>query len=244
MTKFQSELTDEKKSPFKKYREIFVGKKGFWDLLKFEIITTFISSLPGGIGFFLRKISYPFIFGKIGKNVVFGRSITFRHPHKIIIGDNVIIDDNCVLDGKSTENPGIVISNNVFINRNTILSCHFGTIEIGDNTNIGNNSIIHSASKVKIGKNVIMAASCHIIGSKREMDRLDVPVIAQQTSSKGIYIEDNVWLGALVFVNDGVTIGRDSVIGAGSIVLNDIPEYHVAFGSPAKPVRTRKEKGN
>ena len=54
-----------------------------------------------------------------------------RHPHKIHIGSNVVIDDNCLLDAKGETNRGIRIGDGVFIGRNTILSCKNGDIELG-----------------------------------------------------------------------------------------------------------------
>ena len=53
-----------------------------------------------------------------------------RHPHKIRIGDNVVIDDNCLIDAKGESNAGIRIGSGVFIGRNTILSCKNGDIEL------------------------------------------------------------------------------------------------------------------
>ena len=77
---------------------------------------------------FLRGKLYPLILGRVGRNVVFGANVTLRHPHKIAIGDNVVIDDQCCLDAKGTDNRGIVIGNGVFVGRNTILSCKNGDI--------------------------------------------------------------------------------------------------------------------
>ena len=55
---------------------------------------------------FLRGIFYKFLFKKVGKSVSFGRNITVRHPNKIEIGNNVVIDDNCMLDAKGKDNKG------------------------------------------------------------------------------------------------------------------------------------------
>ena len=55
-----------------------------------------------------------------------------------------------------------------------------------------------------------------------------------------ITIEDNVWIGAHTTIMDGVTVGRDAIIGAGSVVLKDVPPYGVAVGVPAKVVRDRR----
>lgn len=241
MTDFQKKLMDKKKSSIKKYMEIFVGERGLFYFLKFELITTLFGGLGGSLGLFLRKIFYPLLFRKVGKNCVFGKNITLRQPHKIVIGDNCIIDDLCVLDGKSHHEVSIIIGNNVFINRNCILSCHFEKIEIGDNCDIGPNCLFQAGGPIKVGSNVITSAYCYFVASTRNIERIDIPVIAQGTISKGIEIGDNCYLGAFVMVNDGVKIGRDAVIGAGSIVLKDIPEFVVAFGTPAKPFRSRLE---
>ncbi|KGO22197.1 hypothetical protein Q757_09705, partial [Oenococcus alcoholitolerans] len=57
-----------------------------------------------------------------------------------------------------------------------------------------------------------------------------------------VTIEDNVWLGANVTVTPGVTIGKNSVIGAGSVVTKDIPENVVAYGNPAQVARKINKK--
>lgn len=59
--------------------------------------------------------------------------------------------------------------------------------------------------------------------------------------NKPVVIEDNVWIGINVIILKGVTIGRNSFIGAGSVVTKDIPANVVAVGSPCKPVRLLTE---
>ncbi|MFC2159760.1 hypothetical protein ACFLQS_03480, partial [Actinomycetota bacterium] len=92
--KIHRDITDENISNFSKYRSLYWGNIGLWKILKFEIITIFFCNTPGALGLFLRKILYRSFFGKVGKNVIFGRSITIRHPSKIVIGNDVIIEDN------------------------------------------------------------------------------------------------------------------------------------------------------
>ena len=87
-------------------------------------------SVPGALGLALRKTLYPLLLGTCGRNVVFGQNVVLRHPHKIHIGDNVVIDDNCLIDAKGESNAGIRIASGVFIGRNTILSCKNGDIEL------------------------------------------------------------------------------------------------------------------
>ena len=116
----------------------------------------------------LRKTLYPSLLGRCGRNVVFGQNVVLRHPHKIHIGDNVVIDDNCLLDAKGDGNRGIAIGSGVFIGRNTILSCKNGDIDVEDGANIGFNCELFSASRVRIGRNTLLAAYCYVIGGDHD----------------------------------------------------------------------------
>lgn len=242
-TELQEFLTANKKtSLFRKYQELTVGKKGLLPLIRYEVITSLFSGCPGAFGYFFRKTFFQLLFNCTGRGTVFGKDIILRHPSKISIGERVIIDDSVVLDAKGRSNRGLKIGNNVILSRNTILSCKEGDIEIDDNTNIGQNCLIHSETSVRLGKNVLMAAFCYIVaGGNHSYDRTDIPIIQQPSYSKGgIVIEDNVWLGANVTVLDGVKIGRDSIIGAGAVVIDDIPEFSIAVGVPAKVIKSRR----
>ncbi len=91
-----------------KYRELVVGQPGLGALLDLRARDAARRSwVPGALGLFLRSKLYPLILGSVGRNVVFGVNVTLRHPHKIHIGDNVVIDDQCCLDAKGTDNRGI-----------------------------------------------------------------------------------------------------------------------------------------
>ena len=92
--------------------------------------------------------------------MVFGQNVVLRHPHKIRIGDNVVVDDNCLIDAKGDANAGIMIGSGVFVGRNTILSCKNGDIIVGDGANIGFNCEVFSASRVSIGRDTLLAAYC------------------------------------------------------------------------------------
>ncbi|MDQ7052802.1 MAG: hypothetical protein Q9P14_07905 [candidate division KSB1 bacterium] len=116
----QKELFSEKTSKLSKYMELIIGRKGLWNLIKYELIITFCSAIPGALGLLLRSKLYPKLLGRVGRNVTFGTNVVLRHPHKIFIGDNVVIDDNVVLDAKGKDNRGLVIGNGVFVGRNTI----------------------------------------------------------------------------------------------------------------------------
>ncbi len=237
----QKDLFDEKKSTLQKYQEIVVGRKGLLNMIKFELIITLFSWVPGALGLFLRQKFYRLILGSMGRGVAIGANVGIRHPGKIHIGDHVVIDDNCVMDAKGENNMGIEIHNGVFVGRGTILTCHNGDIILEDNVNIGFNCVISSLSRIVIKKNHLMAAFCYLVGGDHDSDRTDIPVLMQGRSSKGITIEENVWLGAAVSVLDGVTVGRDSIIGAHAVVNKDVPEFAIAAGVPAKFMWDRRK---
>jgi acetyltransferase-like isoleucine patch superfamily enzyme len=238
----QKELFAAKKSKIAKYQDLIVGEKGIFKLLKYELIITITSWVPGALGLLLRSKFYPMLFKKTGANVNFGMNVVIRHPGKISIGNNVVIDDNVVLDAKGTDNKGIVIGNGVFIGRNTILSCKNGDIELEDNVNLGFNCEIFSGSSVKLSKSVLVAAYSYFIGGGHEFDRADVAVIEQSRNSKGITIGEGVWVGAGVKVLDGTSVGQHSILGAGAVVSKSVPDYSVAVGIPAKVIKTRTPK--
>lgn len=196
--------------------------------------------MPGAIGIFFRNLFYPSLFKKVGKGVSFGKSITIRHPHKISISDNVVVDDYCVLDAKGLDNNGITLEENIFIGRGSILSCKNGDIILEKNVVVGFNSEIFSGSKVVIGENTLIAAYVYIIGGGHAYSKVDIPISEQEKPSHGIKVEKNCWIGAGAMVFDNVTIGEDTIIGAGALVSKDIPPFSIAAGMPARVARSRK----
>lgn len=235
-------MLDQGKSPLAKYADIAVGRKGLGALLGYDLACWLAAPMPGALGYFIRGKVFPRLLGQVGKGLVIGRNVCFRHPNRIRLGNEVVIDDNCVLDAKGDSEEGITIGDGAIVGRNTIVSCKGGSIEIGDNTNISANCMLVSETRLSIGSSVLIAGMCCVIaGGNHGIERTDIPIIAQPMVSKGgVRIEDNCWLGANVTILDGVTIGRDSVIGAGSVVTGDIPDFAIAVGRPARVVRIRK----
>jgi len=223
-----------------RYADLVVGRDGWGPLLAYEFVILVASWVPGALGLFLRSKLYPLILGRVGRNVAFGANVVLRHPHKIQIGSNVVIDDNCCLDAKGSTNRGITIGDGVFLGRNTILSCKNGNIDLGEEANIGFNVEIFSAADVRVGARTLIAAYTYLVGGDHLYDRTDVPVLQQGRTARGIDVGDNVWLGAHVVVTDGARIGRDAVIGAGAVVIGEVPEFNIAAGVPARIVRDRR----
>ena len=109
-----------------------------------------------------------------------------------------------------------------------------GRIDIGSHTLLTPGLQVVSAHHVQIGDNVMIASRVYISDADWHeiYDRLDSP-----GPTAPVVLENNVWLGEGVKVCKGVTIGENSVIGAGSVVTKDIPANVVAAGNPAKKLR-------
>ena len=197
--------------------------------------------MPGALGFYLRKSLYPALLGACGRNVIFGQNVVLRHPHKIRIGDNVAVDDNCLLDAKGQSNRGITIGSGVFIGRNSILSCKNGDIEIADGANIGFNCEVFSASRVSIGRDTLLAAYCYLMGGDHDFSDPSQPVLAQGRRSEGVTVGAGAWLGAGAKILDGVTVGDGAIVGAGAVVRAAVPARAIAVGIPARVVGERQE---
>jgi acetyltransferase-like isoleucine patch superfamily enzyme len=237
--KAQEQVFDRSKSAREKYAEFVVGRPGWGALLKHELIVQVAQAVPGALGLALRKTFYPKLLGSCGRNVVFGQNVVLRHPHKIHIGDNVMIDDHVLLDAKGSSNRGITIASGVFVGRNTILSSKNGDIELGENVNIGFNCEVFSASRVAIGRDTMLAAYCYVVGGDHDWSEAGASVLEQGRTSAGVTIGAGAWLGAGVKVLDGASIGDRAVVGAGAVVKDAIPEGMIAVGMPARVVRAR-----
>ena len=111
-------------------------------------------------------------------------------------------------------------------------------IEIGRNSGIGINAKITSSTI--IGANVMMGPNVSIFTTTHNFDKKEVPMCEQGDGViKSVIIEDDVWIGANVIILPGVTVGKGSIIGAGSIVTKDVKEYTIVAGNPAKVIKKR-----
>ena len=236
----QDQLFNDRQSAREKYAALVVGRPGWGALLVHELVTLLSQSIPGAFGLALRQMLYPTLLGACGRGVVFGHNVVLRHPHKIRIGNNVVIDDNCLLDAKGDTNAGITIGSGVFIGRNSILSCKNGDIAIEDGANIGFNCEVFSASAVRIGRDTLLAAYCYVIGGDHDFSDPERPVLEQGRRSVGVDIGAGAWLGAGAKVLDGVSVGDGAVIGAAAVVKEAVPARAIAVGIPARVVGQRQ----
>lgn len=157
--------------------------------------------------------------------------------NRIKLGRGVYISDNARL--VSEQGGRIEIGDKSKIGTMSIVEDRGGFIKIGKNTSINSMSVLYGHGGLTIGDDCIMATGLICVPAEHNFSDPNLPVKEQGESKKGIRIGNGVWIGARVTVLDGVTIGDDSVIGAGAVVTQDIPSRSIAVGVPARVIRTR-----
>ncbi len=134
----------------------------------------------------------------------------------------------------------ILIGKNCEISEYALFKTYGGEIVIGDDCSINPFCVIYGHGKLRIGNKVRIAAHTVIIPANHSFEDLEIPIMDQAESRKGITIEDDVWIGTGVRILDGVHIGKGAVVAAGSVVTKAVPDYAVVGGVPAKIIKTRK----
>lgn len=154
-----------------------------------------------------------------------GRPMVWGVWNVVVYGPNIHIGKNCVIVGAD----GF---------RTTLTSVsyggHEGSIKIGDNVLVMNGVRISSADEIVIGDDCMLANFCYIMDA-------DWHDIYDRTSSPGktapVVLENGVWIGDSAIICKGVRIGENSIVGAGSVVRDDVPANVVVIGNPAKIVK-------
>lgn len=246
-SKLRALMKDPSASPLKKYMALVYGRDSLFGLMLFELRIVLLSNIPGALGLVLRKKFYASMFHSVGRNAVIGKGVTLRHPHRIRLGDNVVIDDHAVLDGKGDREVSIDIGDGSIVGRNTVLSCkqqgdeRSGRIVLTEQVNISCNCTLLSETELVIGKKVLIAGHVYMIaGGNHGLGRVDIPILEQPMIHKGgVRLGDGVWVGAGAVLLDGVTVGENAVVAAGAVVNKPVEALHIVGGVPAKTIRVR-----
>ena len=173
-----------------------------------------------------------------------GKSVTIEHAYMVETGSNLILEDFVYINALSEK--GIRFGHNVMIGRGTSITCT-GVIakkgvglSIGNNSAVGSNSYIGARGEIQIGNDVIMGPRVTIFSENHNYESLDLPIRKQGESRKGVFIEDDCWIGTGSTILDGVTVRQGSVIAAGSVVTKDVEPYSVVAGVPAQQIKRRR----
>lgn len=120
--------------------------------------------------------------------------------------------------------------------------CDYGyNIRMGRGTFVNFGAVFLDCNEIRIGEDVQIAPGVHIYTATHPLD--PVPRRAGWESAHPVVIEDNVWLGGGVIVCPGVTIGENTVVGAGSVVTRSLPANVFAAGNPCRVIRALSAEG-
>ncbi|MFA6194053.1 MAG: acyltransferase [Parcubacteria group bacterium] len=144
---------------------------------------------------------------------------------------------------------GVVLGNNVIVGRSAWLDISRETkgakIFFGDGTQAGRNLVVSACKKISIGKKCLLSYNVTLVDHDHDVFDPDIsPMDAGITEGHEITVEDECFIGAHSFVLKGVHLGEHCVVGANSVVTKSFPAYSVIAGSPAKLIRTLKQKEN
>ena len=112
-------------------------------------------------------------------------------------------------------------------------------LKIGDNVSINRGSLIHAGGGVEIANNVLIGPGVVIYSQNHNFHQKDININLQGYNTDAVIINENVWIGARSIILAGVTIGPNSIIGAGSVVKKDVEANTIVAGNPAKFIRYR-----
>jgi acetyltransferase-like isoleucine patch superfamily enzyme len=158
-------------------------------------------------------------FAEFGSHTVLKAPIRTSGERRIALGDHVFVGPGSWLQAVGEE--GEV------------------ALSIGSGTSIAGACVLSAAERVRIGERVLFASNVYVSDHHHAFEDPSRPVIEQGIiPPRPVEICDGAWLGENVVVGPGVRIGRGAVVGANAVVLEDVPDYSVAVGVPARVTRT------
>ena len=194
--------------------------------------------------FAIRGFYQRLFFKKSSGLVLVGKHASIRYAHYLRAGKDLIIEDGAEINCLSKE--GIVLGNRVTIGKNAIIrpsNIYGGAIGegliVGDNSNIGPGAYIGFSGLVTIGKNVMMSPGVSIYAENHNFSDTNIPMKDQGVTVSFVTIEDDCWIASNSIILAGVTIGKGSVVAAGSVVTKNVPPYSVVAGAPATIIKSR-----
>jgi len=208
---------------------------GYWD----KCIVLWHAGWKALRGFCMK----PFL--KKSKGILMvGKNTRITHRNHIVCGKFVKFEDYTEIHGLCANDlvfgDYVTISRGVMIRPSSYYGIDYGSgLKMGDHSSIGPYGWIGCSGSISIGSNVMIGPRCHILAENHVFSDVNETIKSQGVVQKGIVIEDDCWLGSNVVVLDGVTIGRGSVIGAGTIVTKDVPAGSIVVDKRMKEIRQR-----
>lgn len=143
------------------------------------------------------------------------------------------------IDGKKniSIHSGVVIQQLTWLAAVPLTNSKDCCLSIGKGSVIGNFNHIYATCRIDIGENVLTADKVYISDNQHEFENIDIPILSQGIKQlPTVKIGNGSWIGENVCII-GANIGKNCIIGANSVVIQDIPDYSLAVGAPARVVK-------
>ena len=173
---------------------------------------------------------------ELGRRCRFERacSIKLGKRSSLRLGDKSALRGGCVID--LAREGSLTLAEQAEIRHYAIIECA-GRVMIGRRSVIGAYNWLQGAGEIEIGDDVIIGPGVRIISTTHDISDPDQPFACQPLICGSVWIGNNVWIGADVVILTGVSIGKNVVVGAGSLVTRDLEEGGVYVGTPARRVK-------
>lgn len=189
-------------------------------MLKSEVLAwteALLGAVPGRVGRLLRRVYWPLRLNTAARPFSIGRNVEIAGAENISLGSDVYIVDGAVI---RAELGRLVCGDRLAVNGGARIIADYGEIIMGRG--------------VMIGPGALIRASNHV------SDDLNKFMWDQGQTGGRIEIGDDVWIAGQAVILPGVKIGSHVIVAAASVVTQDVPDYAVVGGAPARVIRDRR----
>jgi acetyltransferase-like isoleucine patch superfamily enzyme len=170
----------------------------------------------GSLDVSMRRVLFRALCRRVGSDIQIGPGVVLKHPETMEFGDAVFIGAQSMIQGRFD-----------------------GTCKIGSHVWIGPQAYFDARDLI-IEDYVGWGPGAKVLGSTHTGEPLDVPIISTNLVIKPVVIGYGADIGTNATILPGVHVGANAIVGAGAVVTEDVPEYAVVAGVPARVLRSRK----
>ncbi|GII99191.1 acetyltransferase-like isoleucine patch superfamily enzyme [Sediminihabitans luteus] len=184
------------------------------------------------------------LFGTSGGPLFIGRGTRLTSLADVHHAGRLVIEDGAEVQGLATG--GLRFGQDVSIGQRAAIrpSSYYGGeigegLAVGDRSSFATGCFVGCSGTITIGSDVMVGPGAMLFSENHRFDDLAAPIKSQGVERGRLVVEDDCWIGARAMLLSGVTVGRGSVVAAGSVVTADVPPHSVVAGVPARVVRDR-----